>query len=69
MLKKKKYIFYSKGTNHDCADDVAITEARSQNEAIKNFKRYYTNASKDNVRVIDCHRKGFVKNMMIVSNY
>ena len=24
-----KYIFYSKGTNHDNADDVAITEANS----------------------------------------
>lgn len=69
MLKKKKYIFYSKGTNHGCSDDVAITEARSKNEAIKNFKRYYTNASKDNVQVIDCYRKGFVKNMMIVSKY
>ena len=36
-----KYIFYSKGTNHDNADDVAITEANSLEEAVANFKKYY----------------------------
>jgi hypothetical protein len=64
-----KYVFYSKGTNHDNADDVAITEANSLEEAVVNFKKYYTNASKDNVQIIDCHRKGYVENMMIVSIY
>lgn len=64
-----KYIFYSKGTNHDNADDVAITEANSLNEAVENFKKYYANSSKENVRIIDCHRKGYVENMMIVSDY
>ena len=64
-----KYIFYSKGTNHDNADDVAITEANSLEDAVENFKKYYENASKDNVQIIDCHRKGYAKNMMIVSKY
>lgn len=64
-----KYIFYSKGTNHNGADDVAITEAETINEAIKNFKKYYANASENNVQIIDCNRKGYVNNMMIVSDY
>lgn len=64
-----KYIYYSKGTNHDNADDVAITEANSLNEAIENFKKYYINASKDNVQIINCNREGYVENMMIVSEY
>lgn len=64
-----KYIFYSKGTNHDNSDDVAVTEANSLSEAVQNFKKYYSNASEDNVQLIDCNRKGFVKNMMIVSDY
>lgn len=64
-----KYIFYSKGTNHDNADDVAITEASSLEEAVENFRKYYVNASKDNVQIIDCNREGYVKNMMIVSSY
>lgn len=65
----KKYIFYSKGTNHDGADDVAVTEANSLQEAIKNFKKYYANASEDNVQLINCHREGYVTNIMIVSSY
>ncbi len=65
----KKYIYYSKGTNHDNADDVAITEAESMEKAIVNFKEYYTIVEKENVQLIDCHRKGYVKNMMIVSDY
>ena len=64
-----KYIFYSKGTNHDNADDVAITEANSLEEAVSNFQQYYANASENNVQIIDCNREGYVKNMMIVSSY
>lgn len=64
-----KYIYYSKGTNHDNADDVAITEAKSLQEAIQNFQKYYTNASEENVRIINCHREGYADNMMIVSDY
>lgn len=64
-----KYIFYSKGTNHDGADDVAVTEADSLEEAVENFREYYANASKDNVQIIDCNRKGYAKNMMIISSY
>ena len=64
-----KYIFYSKGTNHDGADDVAITEANSLKEAINNFQKYYSNASENNVQIIDCHREGYIENMMIVSSY
>jgi hypothetical protein len=48
---------------------VAITEANSLEEAVKNFRKYYANASKDNVQIIDCNREGYVKNMMIVSCY
>ena len=64
-----KYIYYSKGTNHNGTDDVAITEAKSLDTAIENFKKYYSNASKDNVQLINCHKKDYVDNMMIVSNY
>ena len=65
----EKYIYYSKGTNNDNADDVAITEAESLEKAIENFKEYYKNASPENVQVINLYRKGYVKNMMIISNY
>lgn len=68
-MDKDKYIFYSKGTNHDNADDVAITEADSLSEAVQNFMKYYSNASEDNVQLINCHREGYVKNMMIISDY
>lgn len=64
-----KYIFYSRGTNHSYADDVAITEAYSLEEAVENFKKYYENVSEDNVQLINCHRKGYVKNIMIVGDY
>lgn len=64
-----KYIFFSKGTNHDGADDVAITEASSLKEAVGNFQKYFSNASESNVQLIDCHREGYVKNMMIISEY
>lgn len=64
-----KYIYYSKGTNHDGADDVAITEANSPQEAIQNFQKYYANASEENVQIINCHREGYSDNMMIVSDY
>lgn len=64
-----KYIYYSKGTNHDNSDDVAITEANSLEEAVGIFKIYYTNASKGNVRIIECHGVGCNINMMFVSEY
>lgn len=64
-----KYIYYSRGTNHNGSDDVAITEAYSLVDAIENFKKYYSNVSKENVQFINCNRDGFVKNMMIVSEY
>lgn len=67
--EKDKYIFYSKGTNHDNADDVAITEADSLEEAVDNFKKYYSNVSANKVQIINCHREGSVENMMIVSDY
>ena len=38
-------------------------------KAIENFKEYYKNASPENVQVINLYRKGYVKNMMIISNY
>lgn len=64
-----KYIYYSKGTNHDNADDVAITEAIYLEDAIENFKKYYANASEENVRIIDCRGVGCCKNIMFVSDY
>ena len=68
-MKKKMYIYYSEKTNHDGHDDVAITEAKNLDEAIDNFKLYYLNADSKNVQLINCNRKGYVKNMMIVSQY
>lgn len=64
-----KYIYYSVGTNHNGTDDVAITEANSLQEAVQNFKKYYSNASDTNVQFIDCHREGYIDNMMIISDY
>lgn len=64
-----KYVYYSKGTNHYGADDVAITEAIYLEDAIGSFKRFYTNASEENVRIIDCNGVGCAKNMMFVSDY
>ena len=64
----EKYIYYSICTGHG-TDDVAITEANSLEEAVINFKTYFNNASIKNVQLIDCNRKGYVKNMMIISDY
>lgn len=64
-----KYIYYSKGTNHNGGDDVAITEAYSLADAMENFKKYYSNVSEGNIQFINCNRDGFTKNMMIVSEY
>lgn len=69
LPSKQLYIFYSKGTNHDGTDDVAITEATSLDEAIICFRKAYSNASEENVQLIDCNRDGFAKGIMIVSSY
>ncbi len=63
------YVYYSKGTNHDGADDVAITEAESLEIAVDKFRKYYKNATETNVSKVDFNRKGYVQGVMIVSNY
>ena len=44
-----KYVFYSKGTNHDNADDIAITEANSLKEAVENAADSIKKASEEDI--------------------
>jgi hypothetical protein len=73
VKNKNFYIYYNEGTSHNNRDDVAITEAYSLDEAIAFFKTYYRKVNKNNVKIIDCntdgHKKGYVRDIMIVSMY
>ena len=69
MNQTNKYVFHSIGTNHNGRDDFAITEAVDINTAVKQFKEYYNNASKDNVQLVDLYREGYIQNMFIVGTY
>ena len=50
---KNIYAFYSPFTNHDNKDDVAVVVASSKDEAISKLKKYYANASEDNVKEVN----------------
>lgn len=66
---KNMFVYYSKLTNDHGGDDVAITEQSTKEEAIKHFKKYYNNVSDENVKIVDVNRKGYTKNMHIISDY
>lgn len=53
---KNIYAFYSPFTNHNNKDDVAVVAALSKEEAIGKLKKYYANASEDNVREVEFNR-------------
>lgn len=53
---KNIYAFYSPFTNHDNKDDVAVVAALSKEEAIGKLKKYYANASEDNVKEVEFNR-------------
>lgn len=50
---KNLYAFYSPFTNHDKKDDVAVVAALSKDEAISKLRKYYANASEDNVKEVE----------------
>ena len=53
---KKIYAFYSPFTNHDNKDDAAVVAALSKEEAISKLRKYYANASEDNVKEVEFNR-------------
>ncbi len=53
---KNMYAFYSPFTNHDDKDDAAVVAASSKEEAIDKLRKYYANASEDNVKEIEFNR-------------
>ena len=53
---KNIYAFYSPFTNHDNKDDVAVIAALNKEEAISKLRKYYANASEDNVKEIEFNR-------------
>lgn len=52
FVGKNIYAFYSPFTNHDNKDDVAVVAALSKEEAISKLRKYYANASEDNVKEV-----------------
>ena len=59
------YVYYSKGTNHNKADDVAVVWALTQGIAKKKFKKYYKDVSDLKIQKIQLNRKG----IHIISEY
>ena len=55
---KNLYAFYSPFTNHDNKDDVAVIAAISKVEAINKLRKYYINASEDNVKEVSFNNDG-----------
>ena len=53
---KNIYAFYSPFTNHDNKDDAAVVAALSKEEAIYKLRKYYANASEDNVKEVEFNR-------------
>lgn len=53
FVGKNIYAFYSPFTNHDNKDDVAVVAALSKDEAISKLRKYYANASEDNVKEVE----------------
>ncbi len=53
----------------DLEPDIAVVESRSKEEAIRQLKKFFHNVSEENVIMIDCHRKGYVDGLMIISDY
>ncbi len=53
----------------DLESDVAVVECESIEEAIIQLQRFFCNVSADNIIKIDCHRKGYVDGIMIISKY
>jgi hypothetical protein len=53
---KNIYAFYSPFTNHDNKDDAAVVAALSKEEAISKLKKYYANASEDNIKEVEFNR-------------
>ena len=53
---KRIYAFYSPFTNHDNKDDAAVVAALSKEEAISKLRKYYANASEDNVKEVEFNR-------------
>lgn len=53
---KNIYAFYSPFTNHDKKDDAAVVAALSKEEAIAKLRKYYANASADNVKQVEFNR-------------
>ena len=56
FVGKNIYAFYSSFTNHDNKDDVAVVAALNKEEAISKLRKYYANASEDNVKEVEFNR-------------
>ena len=49
--------------------DIAVVESRSKEDATAQLEKFFVNVSDKNVFLINCHRKGYVDGIMIISNY
>ena len=64
-MKKNYYLYYYP----DLKPDIAVVEGESKEDAIVQLQRFFCNVSTDNIIMIDCHRKGYVDGIMIISKY
>ena len=59
------YVYY----DPDSEPDVAVVESKSKEEAIKQLQKFFNNVSAEHVFKADCHLKGYVDGIMIISHY
>lgn len=64
-VKMNYYVYYYP----DSEPDVAVVEGKSKEDAIKQLQRFFCHVSAEHVFKIDCHRKGYVDGIMIISHY
>jgi len=66
----KPFVYYSRGTNHQKSDDVAVAYAKSVKDAVKKFSLYYTSVSAKQVVRADIETVGIQKkDILIISGY
>ena len=64
------YFYYSRGTGYDpisggVEDDVALTKAKSLDDACRIFSKFYDDASPENVHIVNYN----YYNVCVISGY
>lgn len=65
----KYYIYYSKGTNEDKLEDVAVVSGKSFDDALVVLKKYFTVVNSKDIHEVNLKRDGYVQDIMILSDY